>query len=269
MKILYLVANKSLAVSVAAFARSLAQKSSASITVMYVSEKEKDLEVGKANLAEIWEKLLKIPIEVKLKHGNPVEEFLNEIEKEEYDLVLVESRRRQRFFPGKQRIFVKALLRRSPLPVLLVRHGNIQLEHALVCTGGQDISLPVVEACAALAQAADLYVTLLYVGPHVPEMYAGIGMQDDMEAEIESSNTPLAQHLQKAKDILTAHGVKHELKVCHGVVHEEIIRYANQDKYDLIVIGATERVNQFGGMLLADVSQEVIQRAESAVLVVK
>ncbi|MDH5607698.1 MAG: universal stress protein [Anaerolineae bacterium] len=268
MRFLYLVANKSLAVSVVAFARSLAQKTSASVTILYVAEKSRDLEVGKANLGEIWQNLWDVPIEVKLRQGDPMQEFLAEVRDEEYDFVLVESRRRQRYFPSRQRVLVEKLIKKSPISVMLVRHGNIKLEKILVCTGGQDFSLPVVKASAALAGAAGVGVTLFYVGHNIPKMYLGIGMKEETIADVMASNTPLSQHIAKSLKIFEEQGVKSDVDLCTGLVDEEIISHASSGDYDMIVMGGAERVKLIG-VLMSDISHEVIHRAKSAVFLVK
>ncbi|WNF37516.1 universal stress protein [Bacillaceae bacterium IKA-2] len=76
---------------------------------------------------------------------------------------------------------------------------------------------------------------------------------------------------QKLKDIfalLESSGVKHELKVIHGEPGETLVEYANNHKFDCLVIGS-RGLNRFQSMVLGGVSHTVAKGAKCPVMIVK
>jgi universal stress protein A len=78
----------------------------------------------------------------------------------------------------------------------------------------------------------------------------------------------LANHLRASAEILSENNVKAEIEIRHGDVAESILNEAKEEKHDLIVLGSSEN-SSLTGMLLGNVTQQIINRAESAVLIVK
>ena len=106
---------------------------------------------------------------------------------------------------------------------MLVRHGSKKLDRILVCTGGQEISEPVVDLSAKLADQADLKTTLLTVSTSVPSMYTGMGEMEETLGELLETETPVAQHLRRSAEQLTGRGVQAEVKIRYGDVVEAIL----------------------------------------------
>ena len=90
-----------------------------------------------------------------------------------------------------------------------------------------------------------------------------IGAQEMLETE-----TPMARHLRRSASLLTEAGIEAEIKVRHGDVVEAILEETGTGQYDLVVLGSTESWT-LQGLLLGNVTQQIINRAPCAVLVVK
>ncbi|MDI9334646.1 MAG: universal stress protein [Cytophagales bacterium] len=74
--------------------------------------------------------------------------------------------------------------------------------------------------------------------------------------------------LKGAQKVLDAAGVKHSMVIEQGHPAEVIIKLANKEKMDLIVMGAKGR-NGFLDVLLGSVAQRVSSSAKQPVLLVK
>jgi nucleotide-binding universal stress UspA family protein len=142
------------------------------------------------------------------------------------------------------------------------------LERILICTGGQEISEPVVKLSANLAREANLKATLMYVSGAVPSMYTGMGEIEERLDDILETDTPLAKHLRMSAEMLAKNNIEAQVEFRHGDVAENIILEAQNGDYDLVVLG-TSGSNTFAGMLLGNVTQQVVNRAGCAVLIVK
>ena len=137
-----------------------------------------------------------------------------------------------------------------------------------MCTGGLQISQPVVELSAKFAGQAGLQATLMTVAAAVPSMYTGMMEMEETLEELLSTDTPLAQHLRHNAEMLTKSGIQAEIKVRHGDVVEAILEETAQGEYDLVVLGETQQ-QTLSGMLLGNVTQQIINRAPSAILITK
>jgi nucleotide-binding universal stress UspA family protein len=267
MKFLYLSVGQILSDKVATFVSEMADRTGSSVTLFVVIDHEKYREKMKERVSKI-EKIIKAPLEIKMETGNPLPLILEEIEGGEYDIAVLGIRRRRRLVPSAYRILSQKIIKQSPIPVMLVRESNLKLERILVCTGGQEISVRVVKFSAEFAQAADLEATLLYVAGAVPSMYTGMEEIEERLDELLETDTPLAKHLRMSAELLAKNNIEAQVEFRHGDVAESIILEAQEGDYDLIVLG-TSGSNTIAGMLLGNVTQQVINRASCAVLIVK
>jgi nucleotide-binding universal stress UspA family protein len=151
---------------------------------------------------------------------------------------------------------------------MLVRSVSRNFERMLVCTGGMEISKPVVNLSAKLAGTTGLLATLLTVSAAVPSMYTGMKVMDESLEKLLETETPMAQHLRRSAEALTASGIQAEIKISHGDVAEAILEETKEGHYDLVVLGETEG-STLRGLLLGNVTQQIINRAPCAVLISK
>jgi nucleotide-binding universal stress UspA family protein len=161
------------------------------------------------------------------------------------------------------------ITRRIPASVLIAREIGPSLNRILICTGGIDVADPVIEAGAHLAGAAHAQATLIHVASPIPSMYTGLQNVCETLPELLQTDTPIARHLRHGAKTLDQHQVTAELKLCHGVADDEILREAHQGGYDLIIIGASGKTGRLKEWLLGNVTRQIVERAPCSVLVVK
>lgn len=268
MKFLLLNTNQSLETPHMAFSVNVAKRTDSSVTVFTVAKEALPPEESKEFVAGIEKRFSGVPHEIKFAVGDPLELVLKEIEGGDYDIVLIGLRQRRRVVPSAYRLLSQKIIRQSPIPVMLVRDADLRLERLLICTGGQDISEPVVKLSANLAEKAGLKATLLYVGGAVPSMYTGMeGIEGKLD-ELLETDTPLANHLRTSAEMLAENNLEAQVEIRHGDVAESILLEAEEGDYDLIVLG-TSGSSTLAGLLLGNVTQQIINRACCAVLIVK
>lgn len=267
MKLLYLTTH-ALKSPILAFTAELAELTDSSVTLLVGAKAVEGVEKIEANIKKVAEALLNSPHEIKVEVGDPFQLVCEELDTEEYDLVIMGVRPRRRMMPSGFRLLSQKIMNVSLVPVLLVREENLKLERVLICTSGLDISDPVVKFSASLAGKAKLPATLLYVTGAVPSMYTGMDEIEETLVEVLATDTPLAKHLRISAGILAKNNIKAEIKIRHGDVAESILQEAKEGEYDLIVLGASGS-STLAGILLGNVTQQIINRAGSAVLIVK
>ena len=268
MKILYLVLNQEISPITTRFAAKVATRLEAGVHVLVASPDQEVLERAEASLASSQEDFSTMPVTTEFVTGDPLSAFEQALKKDDYELLLVRVNRRQNLVPTPFRLMIYKIIKQSPIPVLLVRKASEELDRMLVCTGGLEISKPVVALSARLAGQAGMQAVLLTVSAAVPSMYTGMMEMDETIEELLETETPLAQHLRHSASLLTENGIDAEIKVRHGDVVEAILEEASSGMYDLVVLGSTESWT-LRGLLLGSVTQQIINRAPCAVLVVK
>ncbi|WP_033543577.1 universal stress protein [Planococcus sp. CAU13] len=76
------------------------------------------------------------------------------------------------------------------------------------------------------------------------------------------------QLLLPLEEMFTSAGVPIEAKTLHGAPGPTIIRYANENSYDIVFIGS-RGLNAFQEMVLGSVSHKVAKRVQAPVVIVK
>lgn len=267
MKFLYLSVDQMISSQIAAFVSDVAKRTRSSVTLFVIADKEKAVDKIQKQISEI-EEVITVPLEVKLEKGDSISLILEEIATGDYDIAIMGIRQRRRVVPSAYRMLSQKIIKQSPIPVMLVRDTDPKLERILICTSGQVISEPVVEFSANLAGMAGLKATLLYVTGAVPSMYTGmVEMEEKLEKLLET-DTPLAKHLRVSAEVLAQKNVEAQIEIRHGDVAETILQEAEKGSYDLIALGISGS-NTLTGMLLGNVTQQIINHACCAVLIVK
>lgn len=216
----------------------------------------------------------------RIREGHAASQILAEANPEDYDLVVIGARGRR----GITRLLIGSTARRvvaqAHLPVLVVRGDRHELKRMLVCTGGREPGLTVVEFGGRVARLVDAEVTVLHVmsqftvSPMLPE--AGIlkGMPqaptppdpahlqlEDLEAsaeELMARGTREGAHLRQALDMLANQGVTARALVRHGLVVDEVSAEIQEGDYDLVVAG-TQRAVGWMRLFLKDVGEEIAE----------
>ena len=214
----------------------------------------------------------------RIREGQAAVQILKEASPEAYDLVVVGARGRR----GITRLLIGSTAQRvaaqARLPVLVVRGDRRTVERMLICTGGREPGLSVVEFGGRVAKLVDAKVTVLHVmsqltaSPMLPE--AGVLKVmpqtpappdpehlrlEELEAsaeELMAGGTREGVHLRQALDILADKGVTARALVRHGLVVDEVGAEIEEGDYDLVVAG-TQRAVGWMRLFLKDVAEEI------------
>lgn len=268
MKLLYLIANHKINPSAAAFVGKVAAKMGASLTILAAAEDETKLEKIRSQVQVLGSLPGTAPERTHFVKDDPVAAMEAELARQDYTLILVNVSRRRRVIPSNYRFLSQRIIKHANVPVMLVRNISKNFERMLVCTGGLEISEPVVHLSTKLAGTTGLLATLLTVSVAVPSMYTGMEVMDETLEELLETETPMAQHLRHSAEELAGHGIQAEIKISHGDVVEAILEETKEGHYDLVVLGETEGTT-LRGLLLGNVTQQIINRAPCAVLISK
>ena len=85
---------------------------------------------------------------------------------------------------------------------------------------------------------------------------------------LEKLNLERRKKLRPAEDILQEYNVTYTVKILHGIPGPTIVTYANENDFDMLVIGS-RGLNTLQEMVLGSVSHKVAKRANCPVLIVK
>lgn len=85
--------------------------------------------------------------------------------------------------------------------------------------------------------------------------------QEDLEVARKKRLLPIEQHLDR-------NGIEFEVKILHGEPGPEIVDFANENQFDLVVVGS-RGLNSLQEMVLGSVSHKVVKRVNCPVLIVK
>jgi nucleotide-binding universal stress UspA family protein len=211
----------------------------------------------------------KIPAELITKSGEPIAEIVRRTEDLSYDLVVVGAPRREGrglfWRPTKTYKIIKSV---RP-PVLVVMGKTTTIKRILVCTGGKKYIDNAVKLTGEIARGMGATVTLFHVVAPPPAIYARLYRQEvDTEAVL-ASRSELGQNLRNEKSILDSLGVPTEVRLRQGHVLDEIFNEIRRGDYDLVVSGASLSRGSIHTYILGDVTREIVNRTECAVLVAR
>ncbi|ABR55842.1 universal stress protein [Methanococcus aeolicus] len=139
-------------------------------------------------------------------------------------------------------------------------------EKILVPTDSSAVSLEAANQALEIAKAMNSKVHAVYVVDIVP--FVGLpteGLWESMKEILEEEGMEALQKIEKmAKEM----GVNMTSKVLEGSPSNEIVKYAENEKIDLIVIGTTGK-SGLDKILLGSVAEKVSKKAHCPVLLVK
>ncbi len=195
----------------------------------------------------------------------PEEGIAQESLRGDYNLVLLAPAGRKgfiRFFYGSM---VAKVIRRVSTSVLVARSGVVPPRRILACVSGSRHSLANVRAAAQLGVVFGSQVTIMMVISQLPVQF-GEGEERSRHEDFLKSDHPLAAHLRAAQDLLVNLGGRGGIRVCEGLVVDEILDELETSDHDLLVVG-THRAEDYDPMY-EDITSELIQKSERSTLVV-
>jgi nucleotide-binding universal stress UspA family protein len=211
----------------------------------------------------------KVSAELVTKFGNPVEEIIRRTEEIDYDLVVIGAARKEPHGLFWRSSKTYKIIKSVHPPVLAVTGNITTIKRILVCSGGKKYIENAVALTGQIALGMGATVTLFHVMAEPPALYSRLYHQDvDVEALL-NSRSELGRNLRAQKKILESLGVPTEVKFRQGLVLREIFKEIRTGNYDLVVTGASLSRGSFHTYMLGDVTREIVNRADCAVLVVR
>lgn len=224
------------------------------------------LESLKRGQALLTEK--KIQAELTTKAGDPVGEIVRRTQEQVYDLVVIGAVRKETqglfWMSSKSYKIIKEI---RP-PVLSVAGQVATIKRMLICSGGGRYIDPALPLTGQIARGMGSTITLLHVVPQPPAIYGGLGRLEQTADKLLASQSELGLSLRRQQQMLTDMGVKAEVRLRHGLVLDEILAEFNEGDYDLVVTGSAPS-RSLRTYVLGDISREIVNRANCAVLVAR
>ncbi|CAM3737959.1 universal stress protein [Alkalicoccus chagannorensis] len=138
-------------------------------------------------------------------------------------------------------------------------------QHILLAADGSQHALRACEKAVYIAEKTPgCRITIIHVVDDLPTR------TDVMDEAMRPRDIP-EHRRERVKPVVEAveqSGVTYEVKHVFGEPGPTIVREANDEKVDLVVIGS-RGLNQFQQMVLGSVSHKVAKRAECPVMIVK
>jgi len=245
----------------------IARATKARLNVLVVIPKDGHPENGEAVADQVKIDLDGLSSRVSIKQGSPGAIIKEELLKEDYQLLITNADRISRF---KKSVDVDPMLiKQSIISLLLTQNTKPKLDKILLCSGCKEDDFSLITQGAGFAHDLGASVTLLHVFPGaVPTMYTGLDQIDETVEEVLQTETPFAQHLRHAVEILEEMKIDSEVKIRRGIPIEEIIRETQLENYDLVIIGSSKAHEGLKEMIMGNLTIKIIDKIELPVLVI-
>lgn len=134
----------------------------------------------------------------------------------------------------------------------------------LLAVDGSEYSFRATKHAASIASLVEeAVVELVYVADHKKARSEVLH-----SPSLEKLNWERRKKLLPAEKILQSYNVAYKVKILHGEPGPTIIAHANENDFDMLVIGS-RGLNKLQEMVLGSVSHKVAKRANCPVLIIK
>jgi nucleotide-binding universal stress UspA family protein len=140
----------------------------------------------------------------------------------------------------------------------------VRIRKILVPVDGSKNSIEGLKEAIYLAKLCNAKVTLLHVIPGTPP----IPITDIIFEYRQQMKKQAAEFFGQARKVALKYQMNLDEKIIFGIPQDDISEYANQKKYDLIVMGA-RGMGSIKRMFLGSVSNATMHKSKVPVLVVK
>jgi nucleotide-binding universal stress UspA family protein len=205
-------------------------------------------------------------VEREVSYGRPIHEILEYVDENDVDQIVMGSHGRD----GAARLLLgsvaETVVRRSPVPVTVVRADGAAVDSVLVPYDASSQSRRALEH--ALAQFPDASVTALYVvHPTVEQLESG-DESDEASVWNEGFEEHIEQTLDSASSIAADHDRVIETESTGGKPSQSIVEYVEEHDSDHVVMGSSGR-DGLARLLLGSVAETVVRRSPVSVTVVR
>jgi nucleotide-binding universal stress UspA family protein len=271
MKILICSDGSSQAEAAVRFGTVIAEKSTAEVTLLGITEKpsEEDTIFESLRRSQQAVKDHGVSVELTIKAGDPIDEIVKRSEEVTYDLVVIGAVRKGTRGPFLMSSKAYKIIKAVAPPVLVVIGDRQALNRILVCSGGEKFIDRAVAFTGKIARQPGTTVTLFHVMNEPPAVYADLmKMEDDVNLLLHSKSA-VGQNLRREKEELQGMGVNAEVRLRHGLVVSEVFKEIRRGDYDLVVTGSSPEGGNLRRYIMGNITREIVNRAECPVLVVR
>jgi len=205
--------------------------------------------------------------QIMIEEGEPAEIIRQGIEKEDYEMIIVNADRILRL---RKTVEVEpVLIKQSKISLLITQNTKPKIDRILLCTACNEDDHSLIYQATRLASSLKASVTMLHVCAGTPPtMYTGLGQIDETVEELLQTDTYYAQHLRKGVEILNENQVESEVKIRRGIPIEEVVRETQIENYDLVVVGSSAVNRGIKELLLGNLTIQIVDRVELPILIV-
>ena len=210
----------------------------------------------------------------KIRRGDSYEQILEEAVAHAYDLVIVGGGGQHHgLLHFKVGSTTSKLARKLHTHFLVARNIPNQVKKVLVCTGAEAPAVDTMRVSGQMLAGLPAEITVLHVMSQISLKPGSIPEELIATAETAiAKNTREGQHLQRAMQQLSQAGITGSIipRLRHGLVVDEVLAEVREGKYDIMVVGAHYQPgqNRWLGILLDDVTDQLINQAPCSVLIV-
>ncbi|RFU64311.1 universal stress protein [Bacillus sp. V59.32b] len=133
----------------------------------------------------------------------------------------------------------------------------------LLAADGSQNAVRAAEKAAYMAKLENAMITVFYVVDSSTSK-SDVLLEGDRGAVDERRK----QRLAPVEEILNEKGIRAEIKILKGDPGPSIVKYVNENQFDLVVIGS-RGLNSLQEMVLGSVSHKVAKRVQCPVMIVK
>ncbi|MBS3788033.1 universal stress protein [Candidatus Bipolaricaulota bacterium] len=201
--------------------------------------------------------------------GDPVEEILDKLGDQQFDLFALTAFGRGGFSKEILGAHVKPILERSNLPVLIHKGELESCERVLMhVPNDKERCIDLANYMSRLLKHSKPSVTFLSILEEGHPHFDGYTSPEDEEglAEVRKDyEFEEKEYIQNAKEILTEEGIEAEIRHRIGGLSDELLKEAREGRYDLMSF-APEKPGLLQSLWEGDVSFEIIRDVEISVL---
>jgi nucleotide-binding universal stress UspA family protein len=164
---------------------------------------------------------------------------------------------------------LRRMLRNITVPMIYTRSAPNKMDRMLLCMGGLQYSLSMVETALQLASKSKPEVTLLHiVEPGEDKSQKVRALQSNLLDQLQT-NSPEAHNLQASLELVKKYKMKGRLVVRQGLPVREIVEEARSGRYDLVGMGSLYSAKSLRNVVISNVSAEVAEQVDVPLLIVR
>ncbi|MBS3788740.1 universal stress protein [Candidatus Bipolaricaulota bacterium] len=200
--------------------------------------------------------------------GDPVEEVLDRLDRNSFDLLSLEAHGRGGFRKNILGAHVNELVQVTPLPAMVHKGEQKNCKRILIhIPNDRDRCATLVTHLTELFHGSDIAITLLTVLAEGDKKFEGYtsGEEDHLRESIENYDRDEFGYLDIARKILDDQDLEAEVSYRIGITQEEILTEAKEGRYDLIAF-SPEKEDIISSLWSGDKSLNLMQEIDISFL---